>query len=458
MRDTAPGVWSFGDYHMRTLRCKLIKDIIRLDYQELRRSSPIAARQAILQILKAHKGNVSQTAQVLNISRATVYKAIRKKEAGDLHDASRAPKHVHNKTNKKLEERVLEIHKQTGFGPVRIKEELEEVDDLYLSPHTIRNIIRRNKSKGKKQRSANKTERQFVDWYSAKAFEVVQIDLKYIVDQKALSMEQIHHIHTRNLPRYQWTAIDVNSRFRLMAYSYEKTWTNGLAWFLWVLSWLRSHGVTSHVVFTVDRGEEFGGKSWLKVHELKKLLSDFGCSFVQNRAGHPEENPHIERSHRTDDDEFYIPRILSIDSPKDFFFEAMNYLYYYNVHRRHSSLGRLPPYSYLSKSVTGLDDKIKFIPPIFLDYLAVQLGDWCGYHLLASHLVFYISCHSELSEESFTATVQMLRTQRFLLKDAQDAKPLGPVRKPAAPRFTPLHICVRTRHIYIIDLKNKEIL
>lgn len=386
MRDTAPGVWSFGDYHMRTLRCKLIKDIIRLDYQELRRSSPIAARQAILQILKAHKGNVSQTAQVLNISRATVYKAIRKKEAGDLHDASRAPKHVHNKTNKKLEERVLEIHKQTGFGPVRIKEELEEVDDLYLSPHTIRNIIRRNKSKGKKQRSANKTERQFVDWYSAKAFEVVQIDLKYIVDQKALSMEQIHHIHTRNLPRYQWTAIDVNSRFRLMAYSYEKTWTNGLAWFLWVLSWLRSHGVTSHVVFTVDRGEEFGGKSWLKVHELKKLLADFGCSFVQNRAGHPEENPHIERSHRTDDDEFYIPRILSIDSPKDFFFEAMNYLYYYNVHRRHSSLGRLPPYSYLSKSVTGLDDKIKFIPPIFLDYLAVQLGDWCGYHLLASHL------------------------------------------------------------------------
>ena len=96
MRDTAPGVWSFGDYHMRTLRCKLIKDIIRLDYQELRRSSPIAARQAILQILKAHKGNVSQTAQVLNISRATVYKAIRKKKEGEVHDATRALKRVHN--------------------------------------------------------------------------------------------------------------------------------------------------------------------------------------------------------------------------------------------------------------------------------------------------------------------------------------------------------------------------
>jgi len=32
-----------------------------------------------------------------------------------------------------------------------------------------------------------------------------------------------------------------------------------------------------------------------------------------------------------------------------------------------------------------LDDKIRFVPPIFLDYLAVQLGDWSGYHLLASY-------------------------------------------------------------------------
>ena len=226
-----------------------------------------------------------------------------------------------------------------------------------------------------------------MDWYSAKAFEVVQIDLKYIVDQKALSMQQIQHVYSHKLPLFQWTAIDVNSRFRLLAYSYERTWTNGLTWFLWVLSWLRSHGVTAHIIFTVDHGEEFGGKSWLKIFELKKLLSEFGCTFIQNRPKHPEENPHIERSHRTDDDEFYIPRILSINSPKEFFFEAMNYLYYYNVVRRHSSLGRQSPFAHLAKTAPDLDDKIRFVPPIFLDYLAVQLGDWSGYHLLASYRV-----------------------------------------------------------------------
>jgi len=34
-----------------------------------------------------------------------------------------------------------------------------------------------------------------------------------------------------------------------------------------------------------------------------------------------------------------------------------------------------------------LDAKIKFVPPILLDKIAVQLGDWSGYHLLAHHLL-----------------------------------------------------------------------
>jgi len=42
----------------------------------------------------------------------------------------------------------------------------------------------------------------------------------------------------------------------------------------------------------------------------------------------------------------------------------------------------------LAKTAPDLDDKIRFVPPIFLDYLAVQLGDWSGYHLLASYRRF----------------------------------------------------------------------
>ncbi len=109
---------------------------------------------------------------------------------------------------------------------MRLKEELFEVYGVELSEHTIRNIVRRNKKKtrGKRQKHHKKGTQQFVDWYSSKAFEVVQIDLKYAVDQKALSMEQIDYIHVKDFPLYQWGAIDVSSRFKLIAYSDEKTW------------------------------------------------------------------------------------------------------------------------------------------------------------------------------------------------------------------------------------------
>ena len=363
-------------------------DTTHLDYEELRNISPKAARQAILQILAGNKGNVSATARLLGITRKTVYKAIHKKALGDLDDTSRAPKVVHNKTGPDIEAKVIELKQKTNYGPLRLKEELAEVFQVSLSAHTIRNIVRRNrdKIKPKRHKPQKKGARPFIDWYNADPFEVVQIDLKYIVDQKALSREQIDHIHAHHLPLYQWGAIDVNSRFKLIAYSDEKSWTNGLTWFLWVTSWLRSHGVTNQIVYTVDHGEEFGGKSWFKMTELRKLLSGFGCKLVQNHLRHPEENAHLERSHRTDDEEFYIPRILKIHDRQEFFNEAFQYLYYYNAVRKHSGIGRMTPVQRLFEQNHHLNDKIKFIPPLILDQIAVDLGDWSGYHLLAQNL------------------------------------------------------------------------
>lgn len=293
-----------------------MNDGIHLEYRELRTISPRAARQAILQIRAINKGNVASTARILHTSRRTIYKALTRQKMKNLNDISTAPHVVKNKTNPDIEAKVIALKEKTNYGPLRIKEELEEVYGVTLSHHTIRNIIRRNKKTRTKQRKRyKKSTRPFVDWYTSKAFEVVQIDLKHIIDQKALSPSQIAHVLRYDLPLYQWGAMDVNSRFKLIAYSKEKTWTNGLTSFLWVTSWLRSHGVTVRIVYTVDHGEEFGGKSWYKIVELRKLLRGFGCCIIQNRLKHPEENAHLERSHRTDDDEFYFikrPLIISI--------------------------------------------------------------------------------------------------------------------------------------------------
>jgi transposase len=362
---------------------------MKIDYKALRKINPEAARLAVVEYLHSNGGKVSDCADIFGIQRCVVYDIIKKNQEGNLADRSKAPINSPTKTVSEVEDKVIEIKNKTHFGSKRLARHLEKYYQLIVPYGTIRHILRRNhdkltyKIKGRK----NSDKREFIDWYSAKPFEIVQIDLKYIRDQKALSQEQIIHLDKFEVPKYQWGAIDVNSRFKLIGYSREKTWTNGLTWYLWVISWLRSHGVKGEIVFTVDHGEEFGGKSFMKLTELRKLIAGFGCRLIQNHKGHPEENSHLERSHRTDDDEFYIPRALRITGEQSLCDEAMGYIYYYNNLREHSSLNNLTPFEYLKKQMPEIDDSIRFVLPIMLDKVSVQLGDWSGYNVLAQNHV-----------------------------------------------------------------------
>ncbi len=358
-----------------------------IDYKGLRRFNAEAARRAVLEYLKS-KHNISETARMFGVTRAVVYDILAKEQAGDLRDRSRAPKRQPKKTAAAIEDRVIAVKNKTHFGPERLSRYLKDYEELKVAVGTIRHILRRNKAWLEyplRRHRSRKGKREFVDWYSAKPFEIVQMDVKHIRDQKALSKEQIIHLDRYQIPNFQWGALDVNTRFKMIGYSREKTWTNGLGWYLWVISWLRSHGVKSQIVFTVDNGEEFGGKSWLKVQELRKLISGFGCRLIQNHKGHAEENAHLERSHLTDDEEFYIPRVLHMRSEADLLDEAMGYIYYYDNIREHSSLNYSTPFAHLKSQLPDIDDKIRFTIPILLDDVSVSLGPWSGYHVLAQH-------------------------------------------------------------------------
>jgi len=343
---------------------------------------------AVLNYLESIGGNVKQTAKVFGINRCVVYDILNKQASGDLTDRSRTPKHQPAKTSASIENQVIIAKNKTHLGPIRLSLYLSKYEDLQIAAGTIRHILRRNKGRltyTSLSRRKRKEKREFIDWYSAKPFEIVQIDLKHIRDQKALSKAQITHLDRYDIPNYQWSALDVNSRFKLIGYSREKSWTNGLCWYLWVISWLRSHGVKCQIVFTVDNGEEFGGKSWMKVKELRQLIAGFGCRLIQNHKGHCEENAHLERSHRTDDEEFYIPRVFKIRNEEELLDEAMGYMYYYNNVREHSALNYQSPFQTLKQNSPYLLDSIRFTIPVLLDYASVNIGPWSGYNVLAQN-------------------------------------------------------------------------
>lgn len=358
---------------------------VRIDYKTLRKTSPETARLAVLEYLASCEHNITQTARTFGITRRVVYNILAKELEGELKDRPKTPHSQPRKTSSSVEEQVIAAKLKTHYGPKRLALYLDKYEQLKLPWPTIRHILRRNRHRLPSPKRRKSQPRPFVDWYSAKPFEVVQVDLKHIRDHKALNDAQMLHLDQYDIPNYQWGALDVNSRFKLIAYSREKTWTNGLCFYLWTISWLRSHGVTANITFTVDNGEEFGGKSWLKVNELRKLISGFGCKLVQNHKGHPEENAHLERSHRTDDEEFYIPRVLEIKSEQELLSEALGYIYYYNNLREHSSLEYHTPVQCLREQEPEIDDNIRFVIPIMLDKVAVDLGPWSGYNVLAQY-------------------------------------------------------------------------
>ena len=359
-----------------------------IDYKQLRRINPVAARRAVLDYLESTGGNITKTAQVFSINRSVVYDILKKQASGDLSDRLRIPNRQPNKTSSEIEDKVIEAKNKTHLGSIRLSLYLAKYEQVQVPPGTIRHIVRRNRQRityNLPSSKHRKVKREFVDWYSAKPFEIVQIDLKHIRDQKALTRDQIAHLDRHNIPNYQWSAIDVNTRFKMIAYSREKSWTNGLCFYLWVISWLRTHGVKSEIVFTVDNGEEFGGKSWMKVKDLRKLISGFGCSLIQNHKGHCEENAHVERSHRTDDDEFYIPRVYYFINEHSLLDESLGYNYYYNNVREHSSLNYQTPFQTLKQRLPVINDNIRYTIPIMLDTASVKIGPWSGYNVLAQN-------------------------------------------------------------------------
>lgn len=197
------------------------------------------------------------------------------------------------------------------------------------------------------------------------------------------------HMRKMKLPRYQLTFLEGRTRLRFLAYSFQPTLTNGLAFMSLVMLWLRSYGIEEEVVWQTDWGEEFGGSNSAKLECLQqRWYEPLGARLAKIPLGRKGYNGRVERSHRTDDEEFYIPFLARICNEKELLQRVGGWVYFYNLVRPHYGEGMegKPPFQKLCELGYELPEEFALFPPIMLDIIGV---DWVlegGNDLLAHYI------------------------------------------------------------------------
>jgi len=370
-------------------------EILYPSYRELLKADKIMARKFIIQAYEKTK-NISELSRIFKTTRKTVKEIIKRyqqKGEDGLKDLSRRPKNSPRKTPAYIEGIIIAEREKTGYGRERIAKNLKE-KGIDVKVSTVRYVLKRYKLPGKYKRSEYRSKVRFYDFENLSPLEYFQVDLKEVFDRATLSEEAIKHAEKTNIPPYQWTAIDVKTRIRFLSYSYTKNFTNGLLFMMSIIYFVRSLGLKHKITIQTDNGEEFGGKSVNKIEFLnKEIFNPLGSILIHIPKGKKEYNAFVERSHQTDDNEFYIPQIERTENKQDFFERALRWEWFYNTKRFHSTIG-MTPYEKLCCYVK-LPKNVSLFPIMNLDEMTGLIKLYfknsffypTGYNLLTQDLI-----------------------------------------------------------------------
>ena len=281
----------------------------------------VKARLRMLQHAQRVSGNVSQTCRFFGVSRALFYiwkKRYEKNGLAGLRDLKRRPHHIRYRIPPEIVSLILRIREERRYGAVRTSLCLQRHYHAYVSPTTIHKLFHRHHvgpiSK-KKYRPGPKP----ADAPLQVPGRSVQLDVKFV--------PRIGRARQRF---YQFTAIDEATRFRVLRiYDHNNTKTA-----IEFLNEVREHFPFAIQKIQTDNDSSFGPQfTW--------HLSDLRISHRHIPPGCPEVNGKVERSHKTDAEEFYRGR--RFHHKRDLTRKLKRWETEYNEHRPHLALeGKTP--------------------------------------------------------------------------------------------------------------------
>ena len=221
--------------------------------------------------------------------------AYRKYGEKGLEPKSTKPKSNPRETPIRIKERIIELRKETKLGALKLHWKLKK-EGVFIHPRTIGKIL-------KKEGLTRKYRTKKIKYKYVRALlkpgELVEIDVKYVPQR------------IKGKRYYQFTAIDCASRWRYLQVYDDISTFNALR-FLKELIKIAPFRIRA---IKTDNGSCFTNRytGYLKssdplnprLHSFDLLCQKLGIIHYLIDPGKPQQNGKVERSHRTDQEQFY---------------------------------------------------------------------------------------------------------------------------------------------------------
>lgn len=261
-------------------------------------------------------GNATVTCLKIGISKPTLRKWWRRYQAeglAGLQDRSRRPKCIpKTKVFSLQQDWIVELRTARKLGVRRIQSELIRHHAFKISLSTIHKVLHHMQlSKVDRKVPRRKGKKR----YSRKIpGETVQMDVMKVAPKL-----------------YQYTAIDDCTRMKIVALYPRKSGKNSLVFL---------ERVIEELPFPIQRIQTDRGREFFS-YAFQELLMEYHIKFRPIKPRSPHLNGKVERTQRTDLEEFYA--VTDLQSP-DLAEQLQRWQDYYNTERPHGSLNNQTPF------------------------------------------------------------------------------------------------------------------
>ena len=240
--------------------------------------------------------------------------AYQKRGEAGLKNAKSIPKNPANQTPTEIVEKVLYLRRKYHLGPIRIVWYLARYHGIKISDAGVYRILKRN-GLNRLPRGTRMRKLHTKRYQKQMPGHHIQVDVKFLTFI-GKSGEKIR--------RFQYTAIDDATRVRALKVYEKHTQANAINFIDHIIE---KFPFRIREVRT-DNGHEFQAKFHWHVEDL-------GIRHTYIKRGTPQLNGKVERSHRSDQQEFY--QLLSYKGDVDLEAKLDEWERFYNFARPHGA-------------------------------------------------------------------------------------------------------------------------